>query len=339
MQTVRWLGFCVSQSMSRSLLHFFPSCENASAPYPATCTLTLLAGEGSGQNNAVQPHAIQRNGPDARGAQLDAAPPVRAVVALEGGRLGHPDGLRLEDAFPTLRTEVSGLFGIQVEISTPQPRLDVGSSGCVLEVISQSQPVRFVPKKLLGKESSNGRDAGRRGKWADSRTKAPASGATQMSVVAQEQRSSVSMSSVSGMAILDGQQAPSLVFVNASNKPISAAVFSLTSRGREPGAEGEDLPVASIQLAAGQTRELPLQDGAFASATSHEFLSGRCQSLPFCVELRDESLSKEGGSENEGSSGESVASVEASQVGIFLVHREARTKRLASVVTLESADF
>lgn len=323
MQTVRWLGFCVSQSMSRSLLHFFPSCENASAPYPATCTLTLLT---SGRPSEGQ----------YAGSIGGTSEPVRTVVALEGGRLGHPDGLRLEDAFPILRTEASGMFGIEVEVSTPQPRLDVGSSGCVLEVISQSQPVRFVPKKLAGRETV------KREKWADTRAKAisplAASGAG-------ASRTGTNNNIISGIAISDGQQVPSLIVVNASAKPVTAAVFALSSRGRagsSEGAAGEELPVASIAVGPGQTRELALSDSEFAGATSHELLSGRCQSLPFSVELRDESLprGRAAGTEDAADSeaAEAATAIAVSDVGIFLVHRELRTKRLASVVSLDGAD-
>jgi len=72
--------------------------------------------------------------------------PMRSVV-LEGARLSQPDGLWLDDAFPQIR-EGAGLYGLFVELETPQPRTDLEASGCVVELHSSLHLTRFWPAKL-----------------------------------------------------------------------------------------------------------------------------------------------------------------------------------------------
>jgi len=119
MQSVGWVTFGVSSAISRSIIHFFPSAQITSAPYPVVFRLKVFGKD-------IQPK----------------------TVSLEGGRLGQPDGVRLEDAFPHLAEGVSGLIGLQVEITTSQPRIDLSPSQCVIEIVSSAQSVRFTPRQL-----------------------------------------------------------------------------------------------------------------------------------------------------------------------------------------------
>lgn len=123
MQNVEWITFSVSSAISRSLVHFFPSAQITSAPYPVIFKLRVF------------------------GKDI-----VSKSVALEGGRLGQPDGVRLEDAFPHLADGVSGLIGLHIEISTSQPRIDLTPSHTVLEIVSSAQSVRFTPIQTLSGE-------------------------------------------------------------------------------------------------------------------------------------------------------------------------------------------
>lgn len=351
MQSIRWLGFCVSQSMSRSLLHFFPSCENASAPYPATCTLTLLKPKDS---NARPEPTLPRGSTDPLAGQVE-----RIVVALDGGRLGHPDGLRLEDAFPVLRTEANGMFGLEIEISTPQPRLDVSSSGCVLEVISQSQPVKYTPKKLPATRTGTPRDSAakegvRRERWADTRPSRQLSshvGAESASVGVDDSTPIASRSPLpSGLAVFDSTQSPSLVFVNSSQSGLVAAVWALMGACASSETSDRDLPVTSVALEPGVTREIPLVESMFLEATRGE--AARFQGnhfegadsfkgpmgsqvvIPFCVEVCEEGTALRDAAQ-EVVDGRSQGSTPR-ELAIYLLHREIRTRRIVSVLAIDS---
>jgi hypothetical protein len=120
MQTVRWTSFCISNAVTRSIIHFFPASVNVAGPYQANCKLTLF------------------------GKDVE-----RKSVSLEGARFGQPDGFRLDDVFPQLQEGTSGFFGLEFEISTPQPRTDLSASTCVVELSSRGQSCRFWPRRYL----------------------------------------------------------------------------------------------------------------------------------------------------------------------------------------------
>ena len=131
MQSVRWLSFCVSNSLTRTVVHFFPSEGSVTAPYQASCQLTLF-GERSAEKR----------------------------VMLEGARLSSPDGVRIEDAFPIVAEEGNGFFGLVVEISTMQPRVDLSGSSVVIELQSRGQSAKFWPRflgtQLIGEPANVG---------------------------------------------------------------------------------------------------------------------------------------------------------------------------------------
>lgn len=118
-QTVRWLGFGVSGSLTRTLAHFFPSSGNVTAPYPAQCKLTVFA-ETIGMKSVV----------------------------LDGARFSQPDGVRLDVAFPALEQEKIALSGIIVELVASQPRIDISHSACVIEFCSKGHSSKYRPLKL-----------------------------------------------------------------------------------------------------------------------------------------------------------------------------------------------
>jgi len=124
MQGVRFLTFGVSNSLTHTALHLFPSSGNVSAPYPATCKLTLF------------------------GANVE-----RKSVTLEGLRLSQPDGIFLDQAFPNLREGVAGFYGIEIVLSSNQPRVDLSFSQCIVELFSRIQTVRFRPVLLGGADN------------------------------------------------------------------------------------------------------------------------------------------------------------------------------------------
>jgi hypothetical protein len=107
-------AFCFSSAGTKSRVHFFPIAPNAHASQPVMCKLTLF-GKG-----------IERK-----------------AVMLDGGRLGQPDGVRLEDAFPVLRAEVAGIFGVEVELSVSNERVNLLSSQVSIEVSSAQFELQY----------------------------------------------------------------------------------------------------------------------------------------------------------------------------------------------------
>lgn len=112
--SVRTLVFCLSTASIKTRVHFFPSAGASGGHFPVSCTLTLF-GKG-----------IERRS-----------------VLLDGGRLNQPDGLRLEDAFPVLRGEVSGVFGLELQLSCPQGRVNLLSSQAAVEFVSSSSSMMY----------------------------------------------------------------------------------------------------------------------------------------------------------------------------------------------------
>jgi len=119
MQSVKWMSFGISNALTRTVVHFFPSEGGVTGPYPASCALRIFG----------------------KGVQ-------EKRIVIEGARLSHPDGVRVEDAFPALKSDQVGLFGLEIEVSTIQPRVDIGASSCVVELASKGHSAKFWPKKL-----------------------------------------------------------------------------------------------------------------------------------------------------------------------------------------------
>jgi hypothetical protein len=107
-------AFFMTTNAVRSRAHFFPSAGATAGHYPVSCELTLFG-----------------KGIEARSVRLD------------GGRLNQPDGIRLEDAFPSLLTETSGLCGLQVLLETAQGRINLLNSRVVIEMVSPQFSLAF----------------------------------------------------------------------------------------------------------------------------------------------------------------------------------------------------
>jgi hypothetical protein len=115
----RWLGFGISGALTRTTVHFFPSAGTVTVPHPASVALTFFA-PGAGEQRVV----------------------------LDGARFSQPDGVRVDDAFPQVADKISGTFGLRVEVSTSEPRVDLSGSQCVIEITTQGKSTRFVPKVI-----------------------------------------------------------------------------------------------------------------------------------------------------------------------------------------------
>jgi hypothetical protein len=108
-------AFFMTTNSIRSRVHFFGSAGTTAGHYPVGCELTVF-GKG-----------IERRS-----------------VRLDGGRLNQPDGIRLEDAFPSLPSETSGICGLEVRLDCPQGRINLLNSRIVLEMVSPQFSLSFM---------------------------------------------------------------------------------------------------------------------------------------------------------------------------------------------------
>lgn len=73
-------------------------------------------------------------------------------VVLDGAKSGQPDGVRLEDAFPALKSQtVSGVIGVEMEISSSHPRLNLLTSQLFVEIITASYSVIYSQQPFFNK--------------------------------------------------------------------------------------------------------------------------------------------------------------------------------------------
>lgn len=107
MNAVKASFFCLSTPTVRSRIHFFPSAGSTGGHYPVSCQVTVF-GKG-----------IERRS-----------------VQLDGGRLNQPDGIRLEDAFPSLNLEATGMCGVEMHLVCQQGRVNLLRSRVVVEMVS-----------------------------------------------------------------------------------------------------------------------------------------------------------------------------------------------------------
>lgn len=208
--------FCISTSSIRTRVHFFPTAGASTGHHAVTCVLSLF-GKG-----------IERRS-----------------VALDGGRLNQPDGVRLEDAFPTLRGEASGVFGLQIHLSAPQGRVNLLSSQVAVEFVSPQGSIlyRSAPFSLDVEEGGS-----------------PVAASLSARLSANQRRSFV------GVGVQDSYLATSLVMINATEEIVRPSVY------HGVGEEAESLAVGTISPLSAM--EIPLEEALFKSATPHECLWG-----------------------------------------------------------------
>lgn len=123
----RWIGFGLSAGGTTTLVHFLPAARIVSAPYPCVCKLSIF-GNAGGRS-------------------------VNKQIVLEGARLKQPDGIRIQDVFSEV-LELRGLYGISVELTTLQPRIDLDASLCIIEILAGGNSVRYRPQLVSGRSES-----------------------------------------------------------------------------------------------------------------------------------------------------------------------------------------
>lgn len=205
-------AFFLLTGTTRCRVHFFPSAGTTAGHYPVGCELSIF-GKG------VEKRAVQ----------------------LEGGRLNQPDGIRLEDAFPTLGTEASGLCGLRVRLSCPQGRVNLLKSRVVVEIVSPQFSLVFNSascKPDLSELDEGPEDAGNEGP--------------------QFARS--------GIATCDSFSVPSLVLVNGGSELERPDVRHL--------AREMEAPLHLGTVAAESVVEFPLEEALCKQGLQHAALWG-----------------------------------------------------------------
>lgn len=267
---VRWLGFCACNALTRSVVHFFPSSGNVTAPYPSNCKITLF------------------------GKGLD-----RKTILLEGARLSQPDGVKLEEAFPALKGgDVNGLFGVIVEMSTNQPRIDVSPSACIVELTTRAHSVRYWPKPLQNGLSTK-------------------TGTKEIS---------------RGMVVQDALNQSSLVIVNPETHTLSARCSLLVGEkegvvvdkesGPQEGMHTFDLK--SHEVAGENAIEIPLDDILMQEMRPQECSFGLSRLASIAVEVAPSAEQGQG----------SATSGLHSHSGVYIMYRDTATKRPLSVIAI-----
>ncbi len=214
---VKTVMFCLSTSSIKTRVHFFPTAGSTTSHQPITCVLSLF-GKG-----------IEK----------------RAVM-LDGGRLNQPDGVRLEDAFPTLRNEASGIFGLEVQLSSQQGRVNLLQSQAAIELVSPQASILYSSSPFVADVP----EVAAAGPSAD----------IMQRLVDARRRSFV------GIGMQDSLVTTSLVMVNSTKETVRPSIF------HGVGEEAQSLPVGNISPESAM--EIPLEESLFKKTSPHECLWG-----------------------------------------------------------------
>jgi hypothetical protein len=214
---VKTVMFCLSTSSIKTRVHFFPTAGSTTSHQPITCVLSLF-GKG-----------IEK----------------RAVM-LDGGRLNQPDGVRLEDAFPNLRNEASGIFGLEVQLSSQQGRINLLQSQAAIELVSPQASILYYSSPFV----------------AD----VPEAAAAEPSADIMQRLAAARRRSFVGVGMQDSFVTTSLVMVNSTNETVRPSIF------HGVGEEAQSLPVGNITPESAM--EIPLEESLFKRTSPHECLWG-----------------------------------------------------------------
>jgi hypothetical protein len=212
--TVKTLAFCLSTPSVRTRIHFFPSGGSVGGAAAVNCSLKLF-GKGFESRS----------------------------VLLDGGRIGQPDGVRLEDAFPNIRSEGSGIVGLEVLLECPQGqgRINLQSSHATIELVSPQFSIAYGSAPFVAlREGEQGSITER--------------------LIAARRRNRVAA------AIHDSLITTSLVVINPSSEPLRPEVTHTV------GEADVALPLGTV--APESVVEIPLDESLFKGKESQQCLWG-----------------------------------------------------------------
>lgn len=128
MRAVTWTGFLNPDRKSGTYVHFLPATPGAATPYPVEVSVSIFG----------------------RGLP-------RKRISLEGARLFHPDGIRVEDIFALQEIDAENSVGFQLEVFAAQQRSDVSASQCLVQFGFGVGAVTFSPaKKVIKSDPQTG---------------------------------------------------------------------------------------------------------------------------------------------------------------------------------------
>ncbi len=175
---------------------------------------------------------------------------TRAVV-LDGVRIGQPDGVRLEDAFPAVRNEASGIMGLEVTLECQQARINLASSHAVLELVSQQATISYGSAPFRSPQEG--------GEYASVTDR----------LIAARRRGRL------GVGLQDASVMTSLVVINTSEEQLRPDIM------HSVGLESVPLPVGTV--APHSVVEIPLDDSLFKGCESHSCLWGEVRAAKIAL--------------------------------------------------------
>ena len=214
--SVRTLVFCISTAAIKTRIHFFPTASTGGGHHAVSCQLTLFG----------------------KGVE------TRSIV-LDGGRVNQPDGLRLEDAFPALRGDLSGVFGLEIQLASPQGRVNLMGSQSAVEFVSPQFSMLYGGAPFAPMKSE---DQGL--------------GGTSIAASLQEPRKRA----LSAVAMQDSFLTSSLVIINAGKESLRPEMMRRGGEAAKPLHVGTISPESVI--------EMPLEEALFKESAPHECLWG-----------------------------------------------------------------
>lgn len=126
MRSVRWHTLLNPDRKAGTVVHFLPATPGAATPYPVELSLSIFG-----------------RGITAR------------TISIDGARLFHPDGVKIEEVFALSGAEAESMIGLRVEVYSNQLRSDVSASQCLVEFVDRNGPITFSPARFVVKQDAS----------------------------------------------------------------------------------------------------------------------------------------------------------------------------------------
>ena len=282
---VSWLGFGIASTVTKSFMHFLPAAAGIGAPYPVDLKVTV------------------------GGSALP-----RRTLTVEGARLGHPDGFRLEEAVPALNQQVSGMYLLQVDLAPSQQRVDLSTSGIIIELQYQQGAVRYLPRRI------NSHIEGGKAKSLSGESQTSGTLGSIMARGVFNPDAGIS----TGFALRDPTLFASIVILNSTASPIVARIYS--SRMEES--------VGTVTIAPDSVKECDLVELGLTRATKLDCTWGAVEVEAFRVSFENPPQLAEENPSNLDAESKASQAILGAAAAAYVVYRDRNSRRISSVVAL-----